>query len=63
MRVIIIGNGLAGTIAAKTLREQDKTVEIEVFADLEAIDHMPHVLADFCAAPAHLVHTTTTAGD
>ncbi len=33
MRVIIIGNGLAGTIAAKTLREQDKTVEIDVFAD------------------------------
>lgn len=33
MRVIIIGNGLAGTIAAKTLREQDRTVEIDVFAD------------------------------
>ena len=33
MRVIIIGNGLAGTIAAKTLREQDRTLEIDVFAD------------------------------
>lgn len=33
MKVIIIGNGLAGTIAAKTLREQDRTVEIDVFAD------------------------------
>ena len=33
MRVIIIGNGLAGTIAAKTIREQDKTAEIDVFAD------------------------------
>lgn len=33
MRVIIIGNGLAGTIAAKILREQDRTVEIDVFAD------------------------------
>lgn len=33
MRIIIIGNGLAGTIAAKTLREQDRTVEIDVFAD------------------------------
>lgn len=33
MKVIIIGNGLAGTIAAKILREQDRTVEIDVFAD------------------------------
>ena len=33
MQVIIIGNGLAGTIAAKTLREQDRIVAIDVFAD------------------------------
>ncbi len=33
MRVIIVGNGLAGTIAAKTLREMDRTVEIDVFAE------------------------------
>lgn len=33
MRVIIVGNGLAGTIAAKTLRELDLTVEIDVFAE------------------------------
>jgi len=33
MRVIIVGNGLAGTIAAKTLRELDRGVEIEVFAE------------------------------
>jgi nitrite reductase (NADH) large subunit len=33
MRVIIIGNGLAGTISAKTLRELDKNVEIDVFAE------------------------------
>ncbi len=33
MRVIIVGNGLAGVIAAKTLRELDKKVEIEVFAE------------------------------
>lgn len=33
MRVIIIGNGLAGTIAAKTIREQDRNVEIDIFAD------------------------------
>jgi nitrite reductase (NADH) large subunit len=33
MRVVIIGNGLAGTIAAKTLRELDAETEIEVFAE------------------------------
>lgn len=33
MRVIIVGNGLAGTIAAKTLRELDKNVEINIFTD------------------------------
>ncbi len=33
MRVIIVGNGLAWIIAAKTLRELDKKVEIEVFAE------------------------------
>lgn len=33
MRVIIIGNGLAGTIAAKTIREQDRNVEVDIFAD------------------------------
>lgn len=33
MRVIIVGNGLGGTIAAKTLREMDSSVEIDVFAD------------------------------
>jgi nitrite reductase (NADH) large subunit len=32
VRVIIVGNGLAGIISAKTLRELDKKVEIEVFA-------------------------------
>jgi len=33
LRVIIVGNGLAGIISAKTLRELDKKVEIEVFAE------------------------------
>ena len=33
MRVIIVGNGLAGTISAKTLRELDKGVEIDVFSE------------------------------
>ncbi len=32
MNVLIIGNGLAGTMAAKTLRELDSTVEIQVFS-------------------------------
>lgn len=33
MRVIIVGNGLAGTIAAKTLRELDKRVEVDIFSE------------------------------
>lgn len=32
MRVIIVGNGLAGVISAKTLRDLDKDVEIDIFA-------------------------------
>jgi len=32
MRVIIVGNGLAGVIAAKTLRDVDKSIEIDIFA-------------------------------
>src|SRR4030066_1963204 len=33
MKAIIIGNGLAGTIAAKTLRELNPQVEVVVFAE------------------------------
>jgi len=33
MRVIAVGNGLAGTIFAKTLRELDSAVEIAIFSD------------------------------
>jgi nitrite reductase (NADH) large subunit len=33
MRVIIVGNGLGGTVAAKTLREIDSEVEIDIFAE------------------------------
>ncbi len=33
MRVVIVGNGLGGTIAAKTLREMDSDVEIDIFAE------------------------------
>ena len=32
MKIVIIGNGLAGTMAAKSLRELDSSVEIEVVA-------------------------------
>jgi NAD(P)H-nitrite reductase large subunit len=32
MRIVIIGNGLAGTLAAKALREEDKQAEIEIYA-------------------------------
>ncbi len=33
MKAVIVGNGLAGTMAAKTLRELDASVDIEVFAE------------------------------
>ncbi len=33
MRVIAIGNGLAGTIFSKTLKEMDKDIEIDIFSD------------------------------
>ena len=32
MRIIVVGNGLAGVISARTLRDLDKDVEIDVFA-------------------------------
>jgi len=33
VRVLIVGSGLAGTIAAKSLRELDQSVEIEIFGE------------------------------
>jgi nitrite reductase (NADH) large subunit len=33
MKVIVIGNGLAGTMAAKTLRELDSGVEVHIYAE------------------------------
>ena len=33
MRAVIVGSGLAGTMAAKTLRELDQEVEIEIFGE------------------------------
>lgn len=33
MKVLIIGNGLSGTVAAKTMRELDQKIEIDIFAE------------------------------
>jgi nitrite reductase (NADH) large subunit len=33
VNVVIVGNGLAGTLAAKTIRELDDNVEIEIFGE------------------------------
>jgi nitrite reductase (NADH) large subunit len=33
MQIVIVGNGIAGTLAAKTLRETDPEVGIEIFAE------------------------------
>jgi nitrite reductase (NADH) large subunit len=40
MNVVIIGNGLAGTIAAKTLRETDARAEIHIYAQ-ESVLYYP----------------------
>lgn len=33
MRIVIVGNGLAGVMAAKALRESDQSLDIDVFAE------------------------------
>jgi len=33
MRVLVVGNGLAGTIASKTFRELNSDADIDVFAE------------------------------
>jgi nitrite reductase (NADH) large subunit len=33
VKILIVGNGLAGTLAAKTLREHDASLEIDVFGE------------------------------
>ncbi len=33
MKILIVGNGMAGTLAAKTLRELDQEVEIDIFGE------------------------------
>jgi len=49
VRVLIVGNGLAGTMAAKTLRELDQSIGIEIFAE-ENYPYYPRPnLIDFIA--------------
>lgn len=49
MRVVIVGNGLAGTMAAKSLRELDPSVAIEIIAE-ERYPYYPRPnLIDFVA--------------
>ncbi|MBE3129164.1 MAG: NAD(P)/FAD-dependent oxidoreductase, partial [Acidobacteria bacterium] len=33
MKIVIVGNGMAGTLAAKTVRELDQEAGIEVFGE------------------------------
>lgn len=33
MKIVIVGNGLAGTLAAKTVRELDQEAGIEIFGE------------------------------
>ena len=49
VKIIIVGNGLAGTMAAKTLRELDKQVEIEIFAEEPYIYYPRPNLIEFVA--------------
>src|SRR4030043_750532 len=49
MKAIIIGNGLAGTIAAKTLRELDPQVEVVVFAQEKYPSHPRPNLIEYIA--------------
>lgn len=49
MRIIIVGNGLAGTIAAKTLRELDKNVEIDIYTEEKYLYYPRPNLIEFLA--------------
>ncbi len=49
IKIFIIGNGLAGTIAAKTLRELDKQSEIEIFAEEKYVYYPRPNLIEFIA--------------
>ena len=49
MRVVVVGNGLAGTIASKTLRELDPTVEIHIYAEERHLYYPRPNLIEFLA--------------
>lgn len=49
MKIIIIGNGLAGTLAAKTLREMDKESAIEIYAEEKYLYYPRPNLIEFIA--------------
>jgi nitrite reductase (NADH) large subunit len=40
VKILIVGNGMAGTLAAKTLRELDRNVDIDIFGE-EKYDYYP----------------------
>lgn len=49
MRAIVVGNGLAGTIFSKTVRELDKQVEIDVYAEEKYLYYPRPNLIEFLA--------------
>ena len=49
MRISVIGNGLAGAIASKTLRELDPTADIDVFSEEKYLYYPRPNLIEFLA--------------
>jgi len=49
MRVSVVGNGLAGTIASKTLRELDPTADIDIFSEERYLYYPRPNLIEFLA--------------
>jgi len=49
MKIIIVGKGLAGTIAAKTLKELDRLADIEIFSDEKYLYYPRPNLIEFVA--------------
>jgi len=49
MKIVIVGNGLAGTLAAKALREGDKQIEIEIYAKEKYLYYPRPNLIEFLA--------------
>lgn len=49
MRILVVGNGLSGTIASKTLRELDATADIDVFSEERYLYYPRPNLIEFLA--------------